>query len=360
MEGRLKLERQVFTGGGPLLEFGDLSATAFTYPSGVHGVRLDNGLGHLEVLPFKGQQVWDARFGGRRLTMSSLFEYPRRTEFFLHTYGCFMMHCGALRMGGPGQGDEHRLHGELPYADYQEAELLFGGDEDGHWIGVSGTCRYDTAFSAHYLARPRVLLRSGATLMDISMEIRNRSSYPMDLMYMCHVNFLPVEGGRIVQSTGWDPRSMRLRKNMPRHVQVSDDFIAFLDELEQDPALTRVIRSGDLYRPEVAFFMDTVRFDEDGFSHFMQVHPDGTADYLRYRPEEMDHATRWITRTADQEALGLALPATCDPEGYTAEKKKGNLKQLDGGASVTFNVTTGLLDKQKTEDMERHIAALMD
>ncbi|MFW6181972.1 MAG: DUF4432 family protein, partial [Spirochaetota bacterium] len=340
------------------LEYGGLSARGFVYPGGVRGVRLENDVGHVELLPFKGQQIWDAWFQGRRLTMRSPVQHPRRTDFFLHTYGCFMMHCGALRMGCPGPEDDHRLHGELPCAEYQDTAILFGSDEGGDWIALSGAYYHDTAFTAHYLARPRVTMRAGSSLLEITMEIVNRSSYPMDLMYMCHVNFRPVEGGRIVQSAGWDPGSMRLRRSVPRHVQVSEEYLAFIAKLEQDPDLTRVIRSGDQYNPEVAFFMDMVRADREGMAHFMQVHPDGTADYIGYRPRELGHATRWITRTADQEALGVALPATCDPEGYTAEKNKGNLKQVDGGSTVTFTVTTGYLDQERAEDMERRIAAI--
>ena len=42
--------------------------------------------------------------------------------------GAFMLHCGALAMGCPGEGDDHQLHGELPNAPYQRAWLH--GDED--------------------------------------------------------------------------------------------------------------------------------------------------------------------------------------------------------------------------------------
>lgn len=359
MEGILKLDGVDFTLGARLLELGDLSAFAFTYPGGVRGVRLDNGIGQLDILPYMGQQIWDAMFRGRRLTMRSMFSRPRKTGFFLHTYGCFMMHCGALRMGGPGPEDDHPLHGELPCAGYRDAELLFGEDDAGPWIAVSGTYEYDKAFQAHYTARPTVVLHAGSSLFDISLEISNRSSYPMDLMYMCHVNFVPVEGGRIVQSTGWDPESMRVRTSVPEHVSVSDEFLQFLEKLKTDPGLTRVLRSEDEYRPEVAFFMGQVRADAEGRAHFLQVHPDGTADYISYRPGELDHATRWIMRTGDQEALGLALPATCDPEGYTAEKEKGNLKSIEGEGRRAFRVTTGLLQQDEAARMERYIGSIM-
>ena len=54
------------------------------------------------------------------------------------------------------------------------------------------------------------------TVLDISMTIENLSHYPMDLMYMCHVNFLPARGGEIVQATGWDTKDMVIRRASPR------------------------------------------------------------------------------------------------------------------------------------------------
>jgi hypothetical protein len=340
---------------GEFFRWHGLSASLFVYSSGVRAVRISSDLGHIVLLPFRGQQIWDAHLRGRRLTMRSRFPQPKETDFFLNTYGCFMMHCGALRMGGPGPGDDHPLHGELPYAPYQDAGLVFGEDADGRYLGLTGSYEHDVAFSAHYTARPRVVLYEGTGLIDISLTIDNRSAYPMELMYMCHVNFLPVAGGRIVQSVPWDAEHMRVRTNIPSHTRVSESFMAFLKRLEDDPSATRVIREEDEYRPEVALYIDNPTTDSDGYCHYMQVHPDGAADYVAYRPDELDHATRWIMRTEDQEALGIALPATCEPEGYTAEKGKGNVREIEGYGSRTFSVRTGALDPAAAGDMEKHI-----
>jgi hypothetical protein len=43
----------------------------------------------------------------------------------------------------------------------------------------------------------------------------------------------------------------------------------------------------------------------------MQVRPDGTADFVSFRPRAQ-YAVRWIMRGADQDALGL-VPATAEP-----------------------------------------------
>ena len=360
MEGKIRIEERCFTENEEkILEYDGMSATLCTYPSGVRAVRIDTDRGYIVVLPYMGQQIWDAEMDGRRLTMGSMFSYPKCTDFFLHTYGCFLMHCGAFRMGGPGPEDSHRLHGELPCAPYTDVELLFGTDNEGSFMGITGLYEYDMAFTTHYTAKPSVTLRKGSTLLDISMHIENRSKYDMELMYMCHINYRPVDHGRIVQSLPWDPDHMVLRTSIPEHISVSDSFLKFMDRLEVEPSLTDMLKPEDEYKPELAIFMKEPKTDSQGLCHFMQVHPDGQADYVGFNPELMDHPTRWIMRTGEQEALGIALPSTCDPEGYTAEKRKGNIKLIAGGTSVILAVKTGVLDKNRAAKMEKHIQSLM-
>ena len=53
----------------PLLEAGEFSASTFLYATGVAGLRLRNAQVELVMLPFQGQQIWSATFGGRNLTM---------------------------------------------------------------------------------------------------------------------------------------------------------------------------------------------------------------------------------------------------------------------------------------------------
>jgi hypothetical protein len=49
------------------------------------------------------------------------------------------------------------------------------------------------------------------------------------------------------------------------------------------------------------------------------------------------------------------LPSTCEPEGYIREKEKGNIKEIPGGGSVTFNIRAGYLDRKETETMKEFI-----
>ena len=91
----------------------------------------------------------------------------------------------------------------------------------------------------------------------------------------------------------------------------------------------------------------------------MQVHPDGSADYIRHRPTQLDKGVRWICRTPDQDALGMLLPSTAEPEGYAAEKAKGNVKVLPGGAVFQCILECGVLTEQEARAMEKKIEGIV-
>jgi hypothetical protein len=337
---------------------GRLRCSLFLYSTGVEAVRIENELGHIIMLPFKGQQIWDAVFHGRRLAMESVFPEPRNVSFFFETYGCFLMHCGALRMGCPGPEDDHPLHGELPYAEYNEASIIIDEDEKGRFAGVTGVYRYRRAFGDLYDARPCVKLYEESSVLDVSITIENVSEYPMELMYMCHINFLPVENGRIVQGAAWDRESMKLRTSIPQHVQVSEEFLKLLHNVEEDPHMTETLNPDYEFNPEIVFFIYNLKTDSDGNSYFLQVLPDGSADYIKYNARVLDRAVRWIVLTKNQRALGIVLPSTAEPEGYTAEKRKGNIKQLGAKQSITFSVETGCVNSSEARKVEELIRSL--
>ena len=55
---------------------------------------------------------------------------------------------------------------------------------------------------------------------------------------------------------------------------------------------------------------------------------EGDAFAICWDPEAMPHTIRWILANSDQRVAAFAMPATCEPEGYIAEKRKGNVRAL--------------------------------
>ena len=341
-----------------LVEYGSLHASVFRYDSGVCAIRLLNAHGDLILLPFQGQQIWSAAFEGRNLTMRSMFEQPRATRTYLETYGGFLLHCGATAMGVPGPSDSHPLHGELPNAPYQRAFLVLGEDKNGPFIQVGGKYQHTVAFNFNYLAEPLVTLHENATLFRVEMTITNLKNTAMPLMYLAHANFRPVDNGRLVYSAIANPDHVRVRTSIPSHVHPLPGYKPFLDELQADPQKHHILSPGLGYDPEVVFYIDYLT-DSEGWAHSMQVHPDGSADYICHKPDQLPKGVRWISRTPDQDALGILLPATAEPEGYHAEEEKGNVQQLAGKASFHLEMMMGYFAPDQAAQMESKINNLI-
>jgi len=337
-----------------LLEEGPLTATTFRYDNGVCAVRLKNELGSLVVLPYQGQQIWSAEFYGRDLTMKSMFTNPRPTREYLANYGGFYLHCGATAMGVPTREDNHPLHGELPNAPYQDAYLLAGQDERGEYLALGGQYQHTIAFNCNYVAEPLIKLYSGSALFWVSMNVQNLKATDMELMYLAHINFRPVDNGRLVYSALQTPSHIRVRSSIPSHVHPKPGYREFLEELTIHPELHHRLTPGLLFDPEVVFYVDYLA-DEEGWGHTLQIHPDGSADYVRHLTAQLDKGVRWICRTADQDALGMILPATAEPEGYSAEKAKGNIKVIPPNAAFNFEIEMGALTPTEARKMENKV-----
>jgi hypothetical protein len=342
----------------PIVESGELTAAGFRYDSGVAALRLRNSRGEAVLLPYQGQQVWDARFDGRALTMKSQFPEPIATQEYLRNYGAFFLHCGASAMGNPGPEDRHPLHGELPNAPYDSAIVVLGSDTHGPYVGLTGRYRHTVAFGCSYQAQPLIKLHAGSAVLHGSIAVTNLKRTDMELMYLAHINFRPIDRGRLVYTAPCDPQGVVVRTKLPQGLQAPEGYATFLEQLERDPAIHNTLDPAHVYNPEVVMYL-RYQADAEGWAHSLLIHPDGYAFYVGHRPSELNHAVRWISRTPDNDAIGVVLPATAEAEGYTAEKAKGNIRILPGGGSVSFSFQAGLLIPEQARERSRRIEAMM-
>ncbi|MEI7468696.1 MAG: DUF4432 family protein [Chloroflexota bacterium] len=328
-----------------------LSATLFRYDSGVCAVRLKNSVGELVLLPFQGQQIWSAHMHGRNLTMKSMFDQPQPTQVYLANYGGFYLHCGFTAMGVPGPGDTHPLHGELPNAPYTQAHIALGEDERGHYIALGGRYQHTLAFSHNYVAEPLVKLYADSSLFNVALQVTNLKKSPMDYMYLAHINFRPIDGGRLAYSAHYTPEHVRVRRSIPTHIWTPPSYRDTLEMFATHPEKHHILDATLKFDPEVVFSIDYLA-DEAGWAHTLHILPDGSADYVRHRLDQLDTGIRWLCRTADQDALGMAEVATAEVEGYTAEKAKGLVKSLAAGAAWRCDIDMGVLSAAEAAKVE--------
>jgi len=340
-------------------EYGEFTVSAFTYSTGVAALRVKNAAGHFILLPFQGQQVWRAFFLGRELTMKTAFDEPLPTRDYLSTYGGFLIHCGATAMGNPGAGDKHPLHGELPNIDYNNTYIICGNDAKGDYVIAGGEVEVRTGFSLHYTFKPEIKLYAGASVMDVTCGLKNMRQSPMEYMYLCHINFLPKDGANLVYSARPDGDSFKIFIDVPENLpeEKRGRLRAYMEAVAKDPALHHDIGApGQIYEPEIVFDIKYAA-DETGYAHCMQDYGDG-ADYAAFMPDKLPHGIRWISRTGDEDALGMVLPATADHKGRSEAERRGMLKTLAPGARVAFKYRAGCLDKTGAAAMKAHIASI--
>jgi hypothetical protein len=280
-----------------------------------------------------------------------MFPEPRPTTDYLSTYGAFFLHCGMTAMGNPGAGDTHPLHGEIPNAPF--TARLIAGEEDGKaLVALTGEYQHTVAFAHNYVATPAVTLRDGDSHVRVEFVVRNLKRKPMELMYLAHINFRPVDGSVLVDAVPDDLGHIKVRTAVPSNMIQSEDHKRLLAELLANPAVHRKIGRG--IDPELVMTL-TYPADAEGWAETMQLHPDGGADFVRHRPKELPKGVRWTTRTGDQDAIGIVLPATAEPDGYTAEKAKGNVLTLAPGAEWRCTMEFGALDPDGANAMRRRI-----
>lgn len=353
MSIRIELGKDQFSAQEADIVSNDLfRVSAFRYKSGVAALRLKTQKADLIILPYKGQQIWRAEFGGRDLTMGSMFSEPVDTQVYLQTYGAFFIHCGLTGLGAPGPKDTHPLHGELPNASFQNAWLEI--DEGTGTLSVCGTYQHTIAFSCNYLATSKVVLGVDDSFLTIDLSVENKRNAPMDLMYLGHANFRPVDHGELVYAADYSAEHVRVRTSIPAHISPPEGYAEFIDELAKDPTGHHKLYPELAFDPEVVFSIDMIA-GRDGWTHALQKHPNGVADFISYQPEQAPVTGRWLCRTADQQGLGIAFPATSGVEGYHAEKEKGLYVALDAKQCWNIIMRMGALDEAQTTAMEQTI-----
>ena len=189
------------------------------------------------------------------------------------------------------------------------------------------------------------------------MRVENLSVKPMDLMYLCHVNFAFVAGGRIVQPVPFGPDFVVARTAIPSFVAATDDYRALIAELALRPDRMEVLSEPERYDPEQVFYIKHLRPGPDGLVHFAMLRPEGDALSIAYDPVALPHTIRWVLQSGDQRVAAFAMPGTCEPEGYTAEKRKGHVRSLAAGARACFTTRLGYADRAQATALVHTIEA---
>ncbi|MGV9183296.1 aldose 1-epimerase family protein [Arcanobacterium canis] len=318
------------------VETGEIRISTKKYRKGIESLTIANSRGHVEVLPFMGQIIWDAEFDGRSLRMKNMFTEPGPAHEIVETYGCFAFHSGLLAAGVPSPEDTHMLHGEFATAPMDHAWLEVDGDQ----VRVVSEYEYTMGFGHHYRARPSLTIEAGSPQFHIGMEVTNLSEYaPMPLQYMCHMNYAFVPDG--VMSESLPDGAFQLRRTIPAHVTPTERWTKINEAILAGEIDSHDLSAATEFDPEIVYLADDLA-QYGPVATFELTNPDGVTFMTRFSTNEFSTATRWVLYNPDQQVAAFVLPGTSRPEGFLAAQKAGTLIMLEAGATRRFDVTTGI------------------
>ena len=354
MEMRINLKKEFFSDREFIIaENGNMKATAFKYSTGIEAIKVENSKGYFIILPYKGQQIWRANFLGNELVMRTMMEEPQQSNVYLETYGGFLLHCGVCAFGVPQSDDTHAQHGETPNADYQEAYIECGED----YMAVGGKLYYDKSFVRNHTFNPECRLYEDDTVLKIKVNLENRRATDMEYMYLCHINFRPIDGAELISSADYD--------NIKVYKSVGDDLpkdhaeklLNYMNAVEENPRLmNKVGAEGQIYNPEICFGIP-YKGDENNRAYNLQYTEKG-ACYVSHPTDVLPYSIRWISRTATEDSMGMVLPSTGEHLGYSNAKRNGEVKILPGYGKLTFEMEAGWLEKERADQIKAKIESM--
>ena len=137
-----------------------------------------------------------------------------------------------------------------------------------------------------------------------------------------------------------------------------EEFNRYLDALDKDPGIMdKIGAEGQCYRPEIVFYAQ-YSADAEGNAYTMQYNENGPSTFVIHRPEELPFGIRWISRTEDEDTLGMVLPATSEHLGKLYCQRNGQSKFLAKGETVTYHMQTGLLNRDEADALRAKIKSM--
>jgi len=345
-----------------LVTSGEFCATAFRYETGIPALKVENSRSSMVILPYFGMQVWFVEFDGRELTQKSMFEEPQDTTKFGDNYGGFLYHCGLNNVNGPADGeDPYPMHDVLPFGAFRDVYVETGTDDEGDYLAVGGTYIFRNSQELHWAYTPEMRLHEDSTMVDMTATIENRRTHPLEYVWLCHMNWLGVDGARFVDSCPRDPEHFmviptELGGDSSRAVAIREWSQAFL----ADPTAGDVLDSdSQVYDPELCV---NCRYeaDADGWAHAMQVMPAGDACYVGWDTAKAPWALRWFCRTGDEDGVGIALPSTGTCQSTTYQKEHGYFNTLEPGGTDIIRWCFGYLTPDEAKGMTNRIEAILE
>ena len=256
-----------------LARWAGLTASTFCYRSGVAGLRIANAVGYIDPSPLpRASRSGTRNFSGDGSRWARCSRSRAEPRTISPPTARFFIHCGATAMGNPGPTDTPPAPWRAAQRPYQRAALLIGSDEDGAFMGLTGFLPAHGRLQPQLCGAPDCPAGAGESRHSVELSIRNMKHTPMELMYLAHINFRPVDGAVLVDAVPSDLAQM--------HVRTAAAWLCFADAPRSPRSAAEGHRAAPedsdrrAIEPELVMALD-YGADESGWAQSMQVLPDG-------------------------------------------------------------------------------------
>lgn len=294
-------------------------------------VEISNGSGlDFTVYPDRGMDIGEARFKGTPLAWITP-NGPVAPEFYeanglnwLRSWGGGLLTgCGLMNVGGPNcaGGEEHGLHGRLSHTPAGNINTFSRwSDDDSYELKVEGDIRISRVFGKNLLMHRSIRTAMGENAIEIEDTVSNEGFRTTPFMLLYHMNF------------GYPLVDEKTFLEAVEHKVTPQNAIAaagFRDWRYADAPAEDFI--------EQVFYHD-IPAGDDGMAAISMINPEKKLRLtVSYRTAELPYLVQWKQMGRGEYVMGLE-PANCFPEGQENFEKRGLLKLLRPGESVSTKI----------------------
>lgn len=292
---------------------------------GVEVVDVDNGLFSFTILPTRGMGLYSGKSGDVDLGWQAPVLGPVHPKFvelsarnglgWLTGFDEWMCRCGLAWNGPPGDdaGFPLTLHGRIANLPAHRLEVVH--DPDARTISVIGEVEEGGLFYPHLHLRTEYTTAIGSNVLSVSDEVTNRSSRPVEMQLLYHVNFGPPLLGD----------GSRVRVPVARIWPNDERAAAGIETRERcGPPTSGFVEQVYLIEP---------RADADGRT--LAVLHDATASRgvaIRWATASLPYFNLWKNTGAIEDGYVVGLePATGFPRFRAREREAGRVRRLAPG-----------------------------
>ncbi len=294
-------------------------------------MEISNGTGlNFTVYPDRGMDIGEASFKGVPLSwitpngpVAPAFYEPDGFNWLRSWGGGLLTGCGLMNVGGPNRagGENHGLHGRLSHTPAGQVNTTSRWNSDGVYeLKAEGDIRVSRVFGKNLLMTRSIRTAMGDNAIEIEDTVCNEGFRTTPFMLLYHMNF------------GFPLLNEDAYLEAVEHKVTPQNTIAAAGFREWNCAEAPMEDFA-----EQVFYHD-IPADENGMASISMISPSSNLKLtVSYRVAELPYLVQWKMMGQGEYVMGLE-PANCYPEGQENIEKRGLLKVLAPGETVSTKV----------------------